>query len=167
MNTRCAVLAIAIGLSGCDRSQLSGPPELRLGRDECAECGMLINEDRCSSAYLVERGGRRDHALFDDIGCMLDYAHEPPEDVRVIEGFVHDHPTRTWVPAPSAHFLMGPPPRLATPMGSGIWAFADRSQADAAQRDAGGTVLDLQGITSARRAWMEERYGKSAVPSNR
>ena len=167
MNAQHAVLAILLVLAGCDRSQLSGPPELRLGRDECAECGMLINEDRCSSAYLVERAGRRDHVLFDDIGCMLDYAHESPRDVHLLDGFVHDHPTRAWVPASSAQFLLGPPPKLATPMGSGIWAFADRAQADGLRADVSGEVFDLEGITTARRAWMDARYGTPAAPSTR
>ena len=50
-----AGLAAASLLAGCDRAPLSGPPELRLGRDECVECGMIINDDRCSSDPCTNR----------------------------------------------------------------------------------------------------------------
>ena len=45
----------AITLVGCGGDDLSGPPTLRLGSDECAECGMIIGEERCSSSSATAR----------------------------------------------------------------------------------------------------------------
>lgn len=152
-------------LYGCRGEVLTGPPTLRMGRDECAECGMIISEDRCSSALLIERGnpGDREHAMFDDIGCMLDYEHHLAQETRVVQGFVHDHESRAWVPASGAFFLYANRDRLRTPMGSGIAAFSQRAGADEARRQFDGEIMDYQKLGPARRAWMEARYGK---PSN-
>lgn len=155
-----ALLALAALLPACGRADLSGPPNLRLGRDECIACGMLINEDRCSSALLLERDGHREHALFDDLGCMLDYEHDHAADIRVITRFAHDHDSRAWAPADAASFLMADPDKLPTPMGSGIVAFATREAAERARERAGGSILSFDQLVPARRAWMESRYGK-------
>ena len=42
-----ASLAALATLASCQQTPLTGPPELKLGRQECGDCGMLINEDRC------------------------------------------------------------------------------------------------------------------------
>jgi len=148
---------------GCTRAEVSGPPSLRLGRDECAECGMIISEDRCSSALLVERAGGREHVLFDDIGCMLDYEHENT-DLRVVGGFVHDYVTRQWTGSAAAAYLFAPEANLGTPMGSGMVAFSSREGAAKAKESSGGEVLDYAGLAAARRAWMEAKYGARKGP---
>lgn len=154
-----ALCAVALSI-GCDRAQLSGPPELRLGRVECAACGMLINEDRCSSAFLITERGRRDHLCFDDIGCMLDYEQEPDDGVLIISGFVHDYDTRAWFPSNDSVYLFTDADALPTPMASGIVAFGDRSQAEEALQEFGGQIMEYPELREARRAWMEARYGK-------
>lgn len=160
--------ALVTLVAGCGRGALSGPPEIRLGRDECDECNMLIAEDRCSCALLIERAGRRDHARFDDVGCLLDYEHQTPPDVRIVEGFVRDHGSRAWVPIAQAWFLLSESSELATPMGSGIVAFADRTGVEAARGQWGGTILDHAAVRAARQSWMETRYGKpEPVPESR
>ena len=158
----CVPVALcAMGFSmGCDRAEMAGPPELRLGRTECAACGMLINEDRCSSAFLITERGRRDHLCFDDIGCMIDYEQEPDAGVLIIEGFVHDYDTRAWVPTGEAVFLYADADALPTPMASGIVAFGARPQAEEALEEFGGQLMSYAELREARRAWMEARYGK-------
>lgn len=155
-----AALSAMVLSMGCDRAQLSGPPELRLGRTECAACGMLINEDRCSSAFLITERGRRDHLCFDDIGCMIDYEQEPDDGVLIIEGFVHDYDTRAWFPTSAAVFLLSDADALPTPMASGIVAFGARPPAEEALEEFGGQLMDYTELREARRAWMEARYGK-------
>lgn len=155
-----AAILGAVMLAGCGREPLSGPPELRLGRDECAECGMIINEDRCSSALLIEREGMREHIAFDDIGCMLDYEFENKGDLMIVQGFVHDHSTQAWVETNAASYLFADRERIPTPMGSGIVAFANQEGAEAAQAEFGGKLLGYAQLASARRAWVEALYGK-------
>lgn len=118
---------------------------------------MLINEDRCSSAMLMERGGRREHLMFDDIGCMLDYEESHAEAFVVIELFVHDHGTREWLDTADAVFLVTSADELFTPMGSGIVAFGDAASAALVLERYGGQLMDYAGVRASRREWLERR----------
>lgn len=151
------VAGIAV-LASCSRVALSGPPKLRLGRDECRECGMIINEDRCSSASIIEVRGVAEYAMFDDIGCMFDY-HRTMSAGSVSMAFVHDHGTRAWIGANAAHFLQCESDTLKTPMGSGLIAFATVADADSARAVYGGRVLSESGAAAARKHWMEGKWG--------
>lgn len=146
------MIAATLIIAGCDRAELTGPPELRLGRYQCIECGMLISEDRCSSAMVIEIDGVREHVLFDDIGCMLDYDDSDDRGSVVIERYVHDYGTRAWVVADAAWFVTAAPERLATPMGSGFVAFADAAAAERARGDCQGVVLHYRDLATRRAA---------------
>lgn len=144
MNTRFAMTIVALALLtpvGCRRGEIDGPPELRVGRDQCIECGMLISEDRCSAGVLLERDGVREHALFDDVGCFVEWLADNdggrPSVVRV---YLRDYDARAWLEADSAVVLRADPDRLHTPMGSGIVAFSDRAGAERSQAASGGTI---------------------------
>ncbi|HMN41048.1 MAG TPA: nitrous oxide reductase accessory protein NosL [Phycisphaerales bacterium] len=147
----------ALGLGGCGGEELSGPPDIRLGRDECVHCGMSIVEDRFSCAMLVLEQGRPEHALFDDIGDMLDHERAHPELV-VEKRFVHDFNTRAWHEAQGCTFTYAE--SVHTPMGSGLAAFADEASARAQAEKAGGRVLTYEQLVAFRIAWRIERYGK-------
>lgn len=165
-NLRCATALAVLAMllcGGCNRASVSGPPEMRLGRDECGECGMLISEDRCSSAMIVEREGQRDYVLFDDIGCMLDYERESLDGAAVVDRFVHDYSTRKWVRTETAVFLAAPSDRLVTPMSSGMVAFATRPAAEAVLRMHGGVLADYHEITAVRAEWDRRRRSPAAV----
>lgn len=147
-------------MASCSQPALSGPPELKLGRHECAACGMLINEDRCSAAAIVTSNGAEDYAMFDDIGCLLDYEFDKRASVSFRERFVHDHSSRGWCSTPQATFLFSDPDRLPTPMGSGIIALSTKEAAVAAKERFGGEIMSYEQLVPARRKWMEARYGK-------
>jgi copper chaperone NosL len=155
---------LTLAASSCSRGPMSGPPDLRLGRDECAECGMLVSEDRFSTASLVAKGGERLYYYFDDVGCLLDYERELPGDVTVIERYVHDHDTKAWVSAQDASFLLAGVAALQTPMGSGIAAFVTPNAARAAADQYGGDVLDLSRLREARSELMHARDGAADQP---
>lgn len=160
---RCVVsgsMSMLLLSGGCRRTEIDGPPQLRVGRDECAECGMLISEDRCACAFLIEHHGAREYAMFDDIGCMLDYEHDGRDGVRILRGYVRDHDSRLWTPSDEAVFLFADRDRLLTPMGSGIVAFGSADAAGPTREAVGGELMDWSTLVPARRAWMEERYGK-------
>ena len=159
-----ALLASIAMLSGCGRTDLSGPPAMRLGRDECAECGMLVNEDRCSCAMLIEREGRREYLVFDDLGCLLDLRDDAPS-TTVVETFVHDYGTGEWTSGRHAHYLSAKPDAVPTPMGSGIVAFTTSERAAAQQARSGGATSTYDRLTEARRAWRNaQREQRSETP---
>lgn len=160
------ILATAVALvtiAGCTKIALTGPPELRLGRDECRECGMIISEDRCSAAIIEERDGRREHVLFDDIGCMLDYERERLAGAVVRDRWVHDYGSRSWVSTATAVFLSAPPQKLVTPMSSGMVAFAAQSEGQRVREKYGGELVDYSALTAARTAWDQQRRAPAAT----
>lgn len=151
-------IAALATLASCQQTPLSGPPDLKLGHQECGDCGMLINEDRCCAAILVDADGtRREHILFDDIGCLLEFKTSKPT-TKIIEHWVRDYSARTWVKSESAFYLMSE--GIRTPMGSWIVAFATRKAAEAVQKENDGRILNWDEVIVARRDWMEARYGK-------
>lgn len=147
-------------LAACDTAPLSGPPDMPLGRHECKACGMLVSEDRCSSALLVESNGRREYFFYDDLGCMLDQEREGIDGADVVEGFARDYTTRSWLSVNSGSFLFADPDRVHTPMGSGIVAFLTPADAEEARTRLGGRTMSYAALREARRVWMEDRFGR-------
>ena len=166
MTRRSSIILVAAALCmtplpACRRAELSGPPTLRLGHDECAECGMLMSADRCAGAILVNTSSGRAHLVFDDLGCLLDY-RDAEGNPTAIEAFVKDYGDRRWLPAPNAWFVAGGPDAPQTPMGSGIVAFGAKEAADAQRSRSGGEVMDYPHLVTARLGWHQARQ---PVPS--
>lgn len=171
MNRRRAagVVALCVPLvtAGCDDSVLTGPPELRLGRDECAECGMLVNDERCAAVLLVESppgSGRRRHLVYDDIGCLLDAESKRPAEFGVIERYFKDYASHAWVRAEAASCVNASADTLPTPMGSGMVAFGSAPGAEAAARQSRGVVTDYAGLVAIRREWASSRGRVPSTP---
>lgn len=153
-------------LFACDRGELTGPPELRAGRDECVECGMLIADPEFACALLVEERGWRRHLIFDDIGCMVDVEGKLDEPTLLVTGFVRDHGDGSWIDALSAHYTLADPDALRTPMGTGMVAFRTRTDAEATARRLGGTVMEHAGLAEFRRGWRDARRRSYTDPSD-
>ena len=119
-----SVLALALFLLiGCGQPvNIEVPPEIAYGQDVCERCGMIITEEKFAAAYWTEKGEAR---RFDDIGGMLAYLTEVPEDVASY--WVHDFASGEWIRAEEASYVLDG--ALMTPMGFGIAAFADAEQA--------------------------------------
>jgi hypothetical protein len=119
---------------------------------------MLINEDRCSAASIIDTQGHHDYALYDDIGCMFDH-HRALRDATVGASFVHDHATRAWTDAHGAAFVWYDTDAVSTPMGSRLVAFAQRADADGAIAANPGKVFTFSEAAGARRAYFEKQWG--------
>lgn len=156
-----AVFGIA---RGCGAPPPDGPPTIREGKDECAACGMILNESRFAGALLIDPQGERPYLLFDDLGCMLNYEFEKGPALTPRAAWVRDYAGTGWISADAAAYLYADPAKVSTPMGSGILAFVQRSAAEAKQREIAGEILDRAGVRAARRRWMESRYGKPSDP---
>jgi len=142
MSTLLFMAAAMIGaLHGCRREVAIVPPEIRPGREPCAECGMLITHDRFAGA-LRSSASDSGFVLFDDLECMLCYERAHEVSARAGGCFVRDYDTRAWVDGADAHYLCADPDRMKTPMGSGIVAFSSNERARAAQDRYGGVVLE-------------------------
>lgn len=153
--TRWAILAAFI--SSCSPDTPDGPPQIRLGVSECAECGMIVSDERCAAAATVDASGVREQLIYDDIGCLLDHARKETHPLRQ---YVHDHNTSAWIPAESAFYSLSP--TTQTPMGSGIAAFS--TQAHATNAAAGARALTFTEIQAARARWLEDRRARFTSP---
>jgi copper chaperone NosL len=135
------ILTAAVLLSAC--SQKSGelqPPKINYGRDMCDRCGMIIGDARFASATLLMDGK---YLKFDDLGEMLAYHRENP-DVQVAAWFVHDYPSETWIRGETAFYVFNQD--FQTPMGFGIAAFKEHTEAEKFAAEHKGIIYNLEEV---------------------
>lgn len=128
-------------LVGCGGQSADGPPSIRLGDSVCDECNMIISDERWATATVVEGPRGPEPRMFDDFNCQVNY-EVSHEDGAILARWSHSHPTRQWIPTEQAVFLMSP--HLRTPMGSKTAAFGSRTEAEAAQAELTGEVMDFE-----------------------
>ncbi len=133
-----AVAVVAAGAAGFallpGDEPRTGIPEIKLGKQECARCGMVIADGRFASAWRDPAGTAR---VFDDPGCMLlDQIQRSPGDGT--QYWASDYRDETLIDATLAAYVVSE--AIRSPMAYGIAAFATRAAADAALGDLGGAV---------------------------
>ncbi|MCZ7571089.1 MAG: nitrous oxide reductase accessory protein NosL [Ardenticatenaceae bacterium] len=138
------ILCLALVAGGCGTREPAElrPPDIVLGEDMCADCGMSITDLRLATAAVTPDGKS---LLFDDIGDMLHYrtSHDLPEGTAF---FVHDYDSREWLPAHLAFYVQSS--TLHTPMGSGLTAFAVKTRAEAMAAEQGTSVMDYETLSA-------------------
>ncbi len=139
MNHRVWLCALAAaGLSGCGRGVESGPPTVRLGETPCAQCGMIISDERFATASVFEGPRGPEARLFDDFNCQRNYEAEQSGET-VVARWSHDHSSSAWITTEQAYFVRSP--ALRTPMASGMAAFGTAQGAESLRREIGGEVM--------------------------
>ncbi|MBL8886000.1 MAG: nitrous oxide reductase accessory protein NosL [Phycisphaerales bacterium] len=118
---------------------------IQKGIDQCASCGMTIEDVEFAAARVVIQNARP--LLYDDLGCMLD-ADRENEGGTAHARFVQDFSGTGWIDATRAWYVMDAKNR--TPMSSGILAFRARPAAGS---------LTFQEVAKARHAFMQAKYG--------
>jgi nitrous oxide reductase accessory protein NosL len=103
---------------------------------------MAISETRYA-AELIRQDG--EPIKFDDIGCMIHYVEGTRQNDDVAACFVLDFDSQEWLDADRAFFLRSP--AFKTPMGGGIVAFKEKSNADAAVTKYGGKLLGFADLS--------------------
>lgn len=109
-------------VAGCGSGEVR-PVEI-FAEDMCAHCRMAFS-DRRFAAELVTR--EREVYKFDDIGCLESFREEHPGTPPAAL-FVRDYPSNSWLPVERATVVRT---GVATPMASGLVAFADSLEARA------------------------------------
>ena len=122
-------------LAACGGEEASGnePPSIKLGRDSCKRCGMIISEERFASG-IVDQDGKA--TVFDDAGEMVATVQEEGLDGRRV--WVHGYPSLEWMDARDAWYVVTM--ELPTPMGSGVFPFDTESGASEFAAENAGTV---------------------------
>lgn len=117
LRVSAAGIALAWLPAGCGGGD-DGPGPVKLGRDACDFCGMILSEIR----YAAEiRGGPSGKLYkFDDVGCAVQFTQRNPwtaEPATKFWAMSHQDGT-TWLDARQAAYRQG----LPTPMGYGFAA---------------------------------------------
>lgn len=132
-----ATLAFILAACGTAANAEPAPPDIHYGEDVCEFCGMIASEERFAAAYLTADGH---HHVFDDIGDLVKSHLQLQEDVTAF--FVHDHDDKSWIRAETATFVLSED--LATPMLSGLAAFATEAAAQAFATEIGGRTFAFE-----------------------
>ena len=148
-----AVTVVAAGAAGFTLLPADDPetgiPEIKLGKQQCARCGMVIADGRFASAWRDADGKAR---VFDDPGCMLlDQMKFAPAEGTAY--WVADYRDETLIDATLAAYVVSD--AIRSPMAYGIAAFATRAAADGALGALGGSVADWRGV-------LQEMEGRAA-----
>ena len=123
MRTLLTILT-ALLFVACE-SKPRGPVALERD-DTCASCRMLISERRYA-AELVNRDG--EVYKFDDIACMLRFAHSRGIQASETKFYVTDYTSgNDWIDSTQSHFARINS-SVSSPMASGIVAFRDSGRA--------------------------------------
>jgi copper chaperone NosL len=114
-----------------------GPPAIRLGRDRCDACGMIISDLTYAAAAREGPAVYR----YDDIGCLIRGAGRALA-ARRASAYVWDAAAHAWIDASSATFVRSP--AIRSPMGYGVAAYRTPEAARRAHPGAG--VLTFEGL---------------------
>ncbi len=144
---------LALVLLGCSGK----PEEIAYGRDICTFCKMAITDPRFAAEIITKKGKVY---KFDSIECMiaatLDGTVDPAE---VRHYWVKDFETREWVDAEQARFLQSP--RMRSPMGVNLVAFATREHMEAFKMKYDGLELSFEDLPNVvRQSGLVERLRK-------
>ncbi len=136
-------LTLLLLLAGCARGQRQPqPPEIHYGQDLCAECNMIISDERFAAGYAYElKPGSFESLAFDDIGDMLIHGLKHPEH-KVAVWYVNDYTSKSWLDASQAYFVVSSD--LQTPMGFGIAAHASAEAAQNQAAEMNGEVMSWE-----------------------
>lgn len=137
------LLTCCLALVSCADEPTLDPPEVRWGQDVCAECGMILSDDRYAAAVVAIYDGERHEYLYDDLGEML--AH-PPDTKGSTRQWARDMQTREWINTSTAHFVRSR--LLHTPMGYGVVAFANLQDAKTLSDENDGELLALHELSA-------------------
>ncbi len=132
---RVAILAAAALLAACAAESVP----IRYGGDSCAHCRMTISDARFG-AEVINRHGRP--LVFDAIECLASYLDAHPEETpRAI--WVTDYAQAPrLVHAQAAVYVHSP--RLQSPMGANLAAFAPGAPAELTRRYGGEALTWTQ-----------------------
>ena len=132
------LLAAVIATPACSAGP-EGPPAIEIDRTVCSHCGMLISEPLYAAAYQAPD---RTPRVFDDIGCLLAAARA--EEGRLTFWF-HDADDGGWIAGEPGGFVSSP--EIRSPMGGGVLAYRQRSDAErAAMRHRGRLIASTAAL---------------------
>jgi len=134
-----ALVVLAFSCKG--QNEGISPEPIYLGEEICSRCGMIIS-DVNYAAQLIEPG--KGAHKFDDIGCLVEFMQKSGGEQESGKAFVMAKDKGEWLPFEDAHFVRSD--KIKSPMGHGIMAFSDYSEAKGFAASVHGNILKYQGL---------------------
>ncbi|MBL4590428.1 MAG: nitrous oxide reductase accessory protein NosL [Phycisphaerales bacterium] len=132
-------IAAVFAMPGCGSDTNDGPPSVRYGDSICAECGMIVSDERFTTATIIEGDRGSEPLIFDDFNCQMIFESKHT-DLTIVDRWSHDHGTNEWIRMDDAWFVKSN--KLHTPMASNIASFKAKSDADTFAKTLNGQVSD-------------------------
>lgn len=129
-----AIVLFALTAASCRNDAPGDTPRLAAGRTTCERCGMIVGEARFAGGWVAEDGSS---VLFDDTGELLVALASQPE--RKATAWAGDFESGRWTRVSEAAFVRVP--GFATPMGTGVIAFASEAAAVSFTKSHPGAML--------------------------
>ncbi|MDR1977010.1 MAG: nitrous oxide reductase accessory protein NosL [Campylobacteraceae bacterium] len=116
------LLVVGLLLLGCDAKTSISPKDVKLDRDVCTHCKMVISSANYV-AQIVAKDGK--HYFFDDIGCAVVWLSRQ-EMALQNEAYIYvaDFKSAEWVDAKKAYYLDG----ANSPMHFGFAAYKEAQE---------------------------------------
>ena len=138
------MVVLTLLAAGCSQATEIKPPTIRYGEDKCADCDMIISDERFAAAAIREiNAGDHESLLFDDIGDLVRYMAQH-NDQKFVAAYVHDYDTKAWIEAEKAVYMDSD--TLKTPMATGLAASSSQSGAEALAAQWNGKVIDWEAV---------------------
>lgn len=147
-------------LGGCGSADPNRPPVVRLGQEACANCRMIISDERYAAALVTREG---ETLKFDDLGCLIQ--HESAGCRPTTTYWVRDFQGNGWLNARAAAFVHSR--RIVSPMGFGLAACSTSQAAAEAAKEAGSRMLRFDELSGFLAASSNEQPASTQSPEFR
>ena len=134
------ICVVGLTFTGCNRDA----QPIEYGSDLCVNCKMTISDERYGAEIVTSKGRAY---KYDSIECMAMAVQSNEELAEAgIHGlYVTDFMNPgTFTVAGEANYLRSP--KLPSPMGMNLTAFASETDADAMQKERGGDLMDWSAL---------------------
>jgi len=114
------------------------PQDIKIGKDACDYCKMIISDSRFSSEIVLKTGKVY---KFDDVGCMINFFWEKGYSEKDIALFlVSDYKSGKLIDATRAFYILND--NLRSPMSYNVAAFENADDAENFYNKNGGRILN-------------------------
>ncbi len=114
------------------------PQDIKIGKDSCDYCKMIISDSRFSAEIVLKTGKVY---KFDDVGCMINFFWEKGYSEKDIALFlVSDYKSGKLIDATRAFYILND--NLRSPMSYNVAAFEDADEAEKFHDRNGGRIFN-------------------------
>lgn len=125
-------------LGGCGEADPDAPPQILLGDSVCAECGMIVSDERFGTATIIDDSRGSQTLIFDDYNCQKNYELDHT-DLKILTRWSRDYETLAWFRTGEGWLVRST--HIRTPMASNVAGFRAIERAEDFASTVNGDVI--------------------------